>query len=152
MKKQITQEGFDDLMNELENRKSTIRTQIANDIELAREQGDLSENAAYKSAMEAKEFNENRISELESTIKNLEVYEGNEKNNAVELGESIILTNRQTGVEMKFHLVSGSEANPQEKKISVDSPIGKAVVGKKYGSEVKVELPTGTQIFIVKKA
>jgi transcription elongation factor GreA len=152
MKEQITQDGYDELVNELENRKTNLRESIANDIELAREQGDLSENAAYKAAMEAKEFNETRIVEIEQMLQNLEVYESNFKNNTVELGESIRLINKSTGAEMVMRLVHGNEANPAEKKISIDSPIGKAVLGKRYGQEVSIDLPSGKQLFEVHKS
>jgi transcription elongation factor GreA len=151
MKEQITKEGYDELITERDNRVSVIREQIANDIELAREQGDLSENAAYKTAIEAKEFNENRIVEIEQMLQNLEVYQANTRNNTIELGEDVVLINKSTNQRLEIKLVHGNEADPSEGKISIDSPIGKAIVGKKYGQDVTIELPNGKQVFEIQK-
>lgn len=151
-KSPITQEGYDKLVAELEERKTTTRDQIANDIEIARSQGDLSENAAYSAAMSAKEFNENRIEELTELIKNSEIIEGSSNNSKVELGEEFKLVDSATKRTMKYRLVGANEANPQEGKISADSPIGSAVVGKKYGETVEIDLPAGKVKFVIQKS
>lgn len=147
----ITKQGLDDLVAELEERKIKDRDSIANDIDLARQQGDLSENAAYKAAMEAKEFNENRIEELESMIKNAEVTISNPSNMFIEIGEEIILENLKSGAKIKYRLVGASEADPAEKKISIESPIGKAIIGKRYGDKVTITLPSGEAEFKIQK-
>jgi transcription elongation factor GreA len=151
-KSPITQEGYDKLITELEERKTITREQIANDIETARSQGDLSENAAYSAAMTAKEFNENRIEELVELIKNSEIIEGSTNNNKVELGEEITLTDVNTKRKVTYRLVGANEANPQEGKISADSPIGSAILGKNYGDTVEIELPSGKVKFVIAKA
>lgn len=153
IKNPITQEGYEKLIKELNERKTDQRDRIANDIETARAQGDLSENAAYSAAMTAKEFNENRITELEDLIANSEVVENNSKNDSVELGEEFVLVPLGNGgKKMQYRLVGANESNPQEGKISADSPIGNAVVGKSYGSEVTINLPSGEIKFKIERS
>lgn len=148
----LTQEGFDELKEELNERKTTTREKIANDIELAREQGDLSENASYKAAMEDKDFNEIRIEELDRMIGLAEVQVAKPGNNKLDLGESFKLLRTSDKKVVEYKLVGGNEANPQEGKISLDSPIGKAVHGKKFGDIVEIDLPTGSIEFKLEKA
>ena len=148
----VTAQGLTDLKEELNLRLTATREGIANDIETARKQGDLSENAAYKAAMEDKDFNETRISNLEKMIKKALVKGGDHKNNKVDFGETFKLTNKQTGSGVTYTLVGGTEASPADRKISLDSPIGAAVMGKKYGEEVTISLPAGELEFIVEKA
>ncbi|MCA9385783.1 transcription elongation factor GreA [Candidatus Dojkabacteria bacterium] len=148
----LTADGLQELKDELSERVNVTRSKIADDIKLARDQGDLSENAAYKAAMESKDFNENRIDELEKLIKNAVVKKANPKNDKIDLGESVLLVNKDTGKEMKYTIVGSNEADPTKGKISLDSPIGEAVMGKKYGDVVDINLPTGTISFEIKRA
>lgn len=147
----VTHEGYNKLVAELEERKTITREAIANEIEAARAQGDLSENAAYSAAMTSKEFNETRISELEGLIKNSEIIKNNSNDSHLELGEEFILIQSITGDKSVYKLVGANEANPQKGKISVESPIGKAVFGKNYGSEVEIELPSGKIKFTIER-
>lgn len=139
----LTKEGLEELEQELERRKTEDREKIANDIEIAREQGDLSENAAYTSAMEAKSFNEARIGQIEEIIKNAVIEKGSTKDNKVGIGEKFVLERKSDKKKIPYILVGSNEADPQEGKISLESPIGKEVNGKKYGDEITVNLPTG---------
>lgn len=148
----ITQDGYEKLLNELKERETTTREKIANEIENARAQGDLSENAAYTAAMNSKEFNEARITELKELISDSEIIENNTDNNFVEMGEEFILVQQETNKKLKYKLVGVNEANPQEGKISSDSPIGGAVLGQKYGSEVEINLPSGKIKFKIEKS
>lgn len=138
----FTEEGLKNIEEELEDRKTNVRTKIADDIDKAREQGDLSENAAYKAALEAKEFNENRITELEDMLNRATISEKAEKG-LVGIGVKVKLQNLSNNSEYEFDIVGQSEADPVNKKISIESPIGAAIKGKKKGDEVVVDLPTG---------
>lgn len=143
----ITKEGLEELKAELENRKTNIRTKIADDIAKAREQGDLSENAAYSAAMEAKQFNETRIEEIESIIKNSIVKEANTKDKFAGIGEKISIKRESDSTKLTYTLVGENEADPSEGKISIKSPIGNGVSGKKKGDKFTVKLPSGEERF-----
>ncbi|MCA9383513.1 GreA/GreB family elongation factor, partial [Candidatus Dojkabacteria bacterium] len=118
----FTEEGLKNIEEELEDRKTNVRTKIADDIDKAREQGDLSENAAYKAALEAKEFNENRITELEDMLNRATISEKAEKG-LVGIGVKVKLQNLSNNSEYEFDIVGQSEADPVNKKISIESPI-----------------------------
>ncbi len=143
----ITKEGLEELKAELKNRKEILRVEIAKKLKQASEQGDLSENAAYKSAMEDKEFNEARIEELENKIANAVVLKGKKNDTRVGLGETVIVKRMSDGEKKKYTLVGESEADPTEYKISVESPIGRALFGRHKGDTVKVEMPNGEEEF-----
>lgn len=142
----ITQEGYDKLVLELEERKTVVRHEIANKLEQATEQGDLSENAAYKAAIEEKEFNEKKIEDLEALITNSKVMDDSQNTSHAGLGNKVTLR-RSDGQKIVYLLVGKSEANPLEGQISVESPIGKAIYGKTKGQVVKVVLPKRTEEF-----
>lgn len=144
----ITQEGYDKLVAELEERKTVVRNDIANKLELATEQGDLSENAAYKGALEEKEFNEKRIEDLEDLIANSQVIDDSQNTTHIGLGNKVKLR-RSDKVEFSYSLVGKSEANPLEGQISIESPIGKAIYGKSKGQTVQVVLPKKTDEYTV---
>lgn len=147
----ITKQGLADVKKELEDRKTKMRDKLADDIAQAREQGDLSENAAYSAALEAKQFNEARIEELESIIKNSIVKAANKKDTYAGLGENITIVRLSDNKEVTYMLVGENESNPLEGKISIKSPIGKSLVGKKVGDKLVVELPAGKVEFQIKK-
>jgi transcription elongation factor GreA len=107
--------------------------------------GDLSENSEYAAAKENLEFIENRIKELEEILQNAQVAETPKNDNIVELGETVVVSkNGQTQI---FTIVGEFEANPLEGKISVNSPIGKGLLGKKVGEEVSIETPAGVFVY-----
>lgn len=148
----LTEDGVNKVKDELTERKTIIRKKIADEIELARQQGDLSENAAYHAAMKDKEFNDTRIDQLEDTLKYAVVKKSNPKNKTIDLGENFILENISTKKKVEYKLVGANEANPAERKISINSPIGSKVMGKDYGDKVTVTLPSGEVEFKVLKA
>lgn len=144
MKKQyrMTKEGTEELRKELENRIAA-RTQIADRIKTAREFGDLSENAEYSSAMSEKEQNETRIVELEHILNNVQLIVAPKNDSKVRLGSSVKLKSSDDK-EKQFSVVGTVEADPLEGKISDESPIGKALLGKKLGEEVEIVTPVET--------
>ncbi len=140
----VTQEGFDKMIEELKFLKSVERPRLSNAIAEAREKGDLSENAEYDAAKEEQGLLEAQINKLENTIGNARV-----------LDESKIDTSKVTALckvkvknlkikkEMTYQLVSEKEANIKEGKISVQSPIGKGLLGKVIGDVVEIKVPAG---------
>ncbi len=138
----ITQEGYDKLQNELEFLKTVRRKEIAERIQYAKDQGDLSENAEYSEAKDAQAFNEGRIAELSQMIKNLTVVKnGNGNKGGVAMGSTVIATCK--GKEKEFTIVSFNEADPLAGKISNESPLGKAFIGKNKGAKISVSTPNG---------
>lgn len=143
-KVRYTQEGYDLLMEELSNRKTTIRGEIANRIEEARSQGDLSENSEYDDAREAQAKNESRIHEIEELIKRAEIIADDEiDTNVVSTGSTVVLKDMETKKEETYTLVGIAEENFFTNKISEESPVGKAIKGKKKGNTVEVTTPSG---------
>lgn len=143
----LTKEGLEELKKELEERKNGAREKIAQDLKQASEQGDLSENAAYRSAMEEKEFNENRIEELEKMIAKAVVKKGNKADSEAGFGERVFVKRKSDGAKREYILVGDSEADPSEFKISINSPIGQALHGKNIGEIAVVNMPNGQEEF-----
>lgn len=143
---QMTQQAYDELVKELEERKTTEREEIAKEIAEARELGDLSENQPYTVAMERKDMNENRISDLESLIKNVQIVKASSSTSMVTIGSTAVITNLKTKKDRTVILTGSEEteaADPREGKISKDSPIGRAILNAKKGDIVHVDLPVG---------
>ncbi|PIT94647.1 transcription elongation factor GreA, partial [Candidatus Falkowbacteria bacterium CG10_big_fil_rev_8_21_14_0_10_38_22] len=137
----ISQEGYDKLKKELEERINNKRPEIASRIESAKELGDLSENAEYAEAKDEQAFNEGGIAELSALIKNLTVVQSNGDKNKISMGSQLVV--KTEGKEKQFTIVSFNEANPAEGKISNESPLGTAFLGKKKGDKVVVNTPKG---------
>jgi transcription elongation factor GreA len=136
----ISREGLEELKVELRQRLK-MRQEIAKSLEEARGQGDLSENAEYAEAKENQAFNEGRIMELEQMIKNAVVISKNRKDDKVSVG---MVVKAKYGEEtFHFHIVGSEEADPAKGKISNESPLGKALLGRKAGEIVEVETPRG---------
>jgi transcription elongation factor GreA len=145
----ITQEGFDKLKKELEFISTVRRREIADRIEKAKELGDLSENAEYHEAKEAHAFNEGRIAEIKNLLKNLTVVHNGNTTDSISMGSCA--TVRTGDKEKKYCIVSFNEADPQEGKISNESPMGRELIGKKKGDKVIVSTPKGeTEYEIIK--
>lgn len=146
MKKQfrLTQSGVDELQAELD---SLIlkRAGIADAIKTAREQGDLAENAEYQSARAEQERNESRISEIENILLNVEIIKKPKGDSKVQLGSTVKLKGDSKTKE--FQVVGTVEADPLSGKISDESPIGQALLGKKVGDSVEITTPTGTDSY-----
>ncbi|MDB5170784.1 MAG: greA [Candidatus Saccharibacteria bacterium] len=137
----LTQSGIDELKTELD----TLifkRAGIADEIKTAREQGDLSENAEYQSARAEQEKNETRIAEVENILQNVEVIQKPKGDSKVQLGSTVKLKGGSKPKE--FQVVGTVEADPLNGKISDESPIGKALLGKKVGDNVEIVTPAET--------
>jgi len=138
----ITPEGYNKLKDELELLSTIRRREIADRIEKAKELGDLSENAEYTEAKDAQALNDGRIAELMGTLKNVTVVDNNKKTkNEVVMGSTVVV--KYDGQEKEYTIVSFNEASPADGKISNESPIGLAFLGKTKGDEVIVETPRG---------
>lgn len=136
----ISEEGYHKLEEELHTLTTTKRREIADRIERAKELGDLSENAEYSDAKEAQAFNEGRIAEITSLLKNLTVVSGRAKN---EVGMGSKVTVEADKTKKDFTIVSFNEADPLSGKVSNESPLGVAFLGKKIGDSVVVHTPKG---------
>lgn len=134
----LTQAGVDELTKEHE-LLIAERAPVAEKIKIAREFGDLSENAEYQSARQEQERLESRISEVEHILNNVEVIEKPKGDSKVQLGSTVTL---QNGVTKKFQVVGTVEADPLNGKISDESPIGQALLGKKLDDEVEIKTPS----------
>ena len=137
----ITKEGLKKLKDELEQRKTSLRQEIAQAIKEAKEQGDLSENAEYAEAKSQQNENESRIAELEMVLKNSQVVEKDASSEGVQMGSKVRV--KLNGSEMIFEIVGSNEADPANFKISNESPLGKAFWGHRKGEEVDVATPNG---------
>lgn len=140
-----TQKGYQELIDELHYLKHEKREKIKNDIAVARSFGDLSENSEYDEARNEQAKNEARIKELEELVENaLILDESTIDTSVISLGSNVKVWNGATGTEMTFDLVGSNESNPIEGKISDQSPIGAALIGKRVGDEFEVETPAGS--------
>ena len=133
------------LEKELNERKTTIRDEISAQIAVARGFGDLSENAEYDEARKDQSRNETKIIELENMLRNCEVVDEDEVNTeTIGVGNTIEVNNLTTKTKMTVTIVGANETNPKEMKISAESPIGAALLGRKKGEVVDVQVPMGT--------
>lgn len=145
----LTKEGFETLKSELEGLKAK-RPDMAKAIAEAREKGDLSENAEYDAAKNAQGMLEMKINQIETSLLNVRLIDESQVDTSrVSLSTEVKIKNKKTGKEFSYKIVSSSEANIREKKISSDSPIGMGLMGKKPGEEALVETPSGTIAFEV---
>lgn len=141
----LTKERLRELERELHEMKSKGRTEIASKIAEARSHGDLSENAEYDAAKEEQSLFELRISKLQERLARARIIESKDlPNDAVYILSNVTLRDNTTGEEYSYLLVSPEEADFEKDKISVTSPIGKALLKKKIGDVVKVTVPAGS--------
>ena len=139
-----TEEGLKKLRDELNQLKDVERPRASQAIAEARDKGDLSENAEYDAAKEAQGLLELRISKLEATIANARIIDESQLDTSKVLIHSTVeVKNKVNGAVMKYKLVAQSEANLQQGKISVDSPIGKGLLGKSEGDVAPIQVPNG---------
>ena len=138
----FSKEGLEKLKEEYQYRTGQLRLEIAARIKEAKEQGDLSENAEYAEAKEAQSLNEGRVEELKAILDNAVIFsEGAGKSGIVSVGSSLKV---QTGKDVReFSIVGASEADPANGKISNESPLGSAFLGRKKGDKVAVHTPKG---------
>lgn len=142
----LTQSGIDELTAELDTLRHK-RVETAEAIKVARELGDLAENAEYQSARQEQERNDARIDEIEHILANVEVIQSNGKKQ-VGLGSKVTLRNTK-GKEMVLQVVGTIEADPLAQKISDESPIGRALLGKKEGDDVEIKTPAETATYTI---
>ena len=140
----LTPEGYENLKNELEHLKTKGREEVAKAIAEAREKGDLSENAEYDAAKDAQGYLEMKINEKEKILANARILDKSQLDaSSVTILSTVKIKNQRNNKEVSYTLVSESEANLKEKKISVTSPIGKGLLGKKVGEIAQVTTPAG---------
>ena len=140
----LTDDGLKKLEEELENLKTVGRADIAEKIKVARGYGDLSENSEYDEAKNEQAKIEARIVEIEEMLKNVEIIEDVKgKAKTVMVGVKVKVLDEEYGDECEYRVVGSTEADPRDGKISDESPVGRALMGKKIGDEVIVEAPGG---------
>ena len=140
----LSQEGYDKLDAELKDLKTRGRREIAADIAEARAKGDLSENAEYDAAKEAQGHMEDRITKLEDVLANARIIDAKDLDlTKVRVLSKVTILNKKMNKEMQYTLVSPNEADFAKGKISVDSPIGKGLLGKEIGDVVEIQVPAG---------
>jgi transcription elongation factor GreA len=144
----LSKEKFDQLTEELAYLKGTRRKEIAGDLEYARSLGDLSENAEYHQARELQGKIESRIFELENVLKNVEIVKPHHSD-VVNVGATVLVKKKGDTTERTFHIVGGEEADTGEGKISLDSPLGQAMIGKKKKEAFTFTTPSGKEITYV---
>ena len=140
----LTYEGLKKLEDELQDLKVVKRKEVAQKIKEAREQGDLSENAEYDAAKDEQRDIEARIEELEKILKNAEVVDEEEVDlDKINIGCKITILDMEEAEELEYKIVGSTEANSLKGKISNESPVGRALMGKKIGDIVEVETQVG---------
>jgi len=144
----ITREGYETLKRELERLKTVERPQNIRAIEEARGHGDLSENAEFEAAKERQGFIEGRVGELEYKLANAEIIDPTvlPKDRAV-FGSRVVVENIETGESLEYQLVGPDESDIGKGRISVASPLGKSLIGKKTGDEITVHVPGGRRSY-----
>lgn len=147
MTKLLTKEGLKKIQEELEQRKTVLRQEIANAIKEAKEQGDLSENAEYSEAKRQQSENEAKIAELEFMLKEAQVVSYDKSSQVVQMGSKVQV--KFDGSEMDFQIVGSNESDPGAMKISNESPMGKAFMGKNKGDKVEVDTPGGKMKYTI---
>lgn len=140
----MTQQGFEQLKEELNWRQKTERPRIIQAIAEARAHGDLSENAEYHAAKEAQSLNEGRINHLEDTIAHAEIIDISKlSSDTIKFGATIDLIDEETEQNHSYQIVGAHETDAKKGKISISSPLARALIGKKPGDVVEVTLPNG---------
>lgn len=145
----LTPEGYAKLSEELKQLKGEERARIADNIREAKSHGDLRENAMYHEAKLNQRRLEARIAELEKVLQIARVVERQEETGLAGLGSRLQVKDLEWGEELTIELVGAFESDPLANRISVDSPLGQALLGSRSGVEVQVVTPTGTQVYIV---
>jgi transcription elongation factor GreA len=148
----MTAAGYALLENELKHRQSTERPRIIQQITEARTHGDLSENAEYHAAKEQQSHNEGRIAELEDKLARAEVIDVSKlSGDSVKFGATVTLVDEDTDEKKVWQIVGEPEADAKHGKISITSPLARALIGKTKGTSVEVVTPGGARAFEVKK-
>lgn len=141
----LTQEGIDKLKAELQDLTKNQRPQVAKELKDAKELGDLSENASWDAAKNHQAFVEGRIAEVEQILRHVVVITAPKSSSKVDIGSKVHLE-LEDGKQI-YTIVGSTEANPDEGKISNESPIGQALMGKAKGDEVEISVPSGSFVY-----
>ena len=148
----MTTEGYKKLEAELQRLKVEERPRIIQQIADAREHGDLSENAEYHAAKDAQGLNEAKVAEIEDKIGRAEVIDTSKlRGNTVKFGATVALEDEDSGDKVKYKIVGEHEANVRDGKISINSPIARALIGKSKGDSAEVTTPKGTRSYEILK-
>jgi len=148
----MTVEGFKKLEAELHRLKAEERPRIIQQIADAREHGDLSENAEYHAAKEAQGLNEAKVAEIEDKIGRADVIDTSKlSGSTVKFGATVSLEDEDSGDKVKYRIVGEHEANVREGRISINSPIARALIGKSKGDSAEVTTPKGTRSYEILK-
>ncbi|QMV42278.1 transcription elongation factor GreA [Cohnella cholangitidis] len=140
----LTQDGLKRLEDELENLKSVKRREVAERIKVAIGYGDISENSEYEDAKNEQAFIEGRIITLEKMLRNARIINNEEIDlETVSIGSTVVVEDLEYGDTMEYTIVGTAESDPLNNKISNESPVGKAIIGKKKGTTVEVNVPAG---------
>ncbi len=146
----LTGEGLQKLKDELENLKSVKRREIADKIKVALSFGDLSENSEYDEAKNEQGIIEARIAEIEKTLQNVKVLDESDLSTEhISIGNKVVLKDLETNEILELHIVGSKEVDMKKGKISDESPVGRACIGRAKGDIVEVEAPVGTLKFEV---
>jgi transcription elongation factor GreA len=144
----LTKEGFEKLKQEIDFLSTTKRQEVAERIRVAREFGDIAENAEYDDAKNEQAMLEHRIAMLEERMRDARVIQKSEITaDVVSIGSHVRLKDVDANETVEYHIVGSAEANPAENKLSNESPVGKAIIGRKKGETVEVAAPRGTLKF-----
>ena len=148
----MTAEGYATLENELKHRQQVERPRIIQQITDARTHGDLSENAEYHAAKESQSLNEGRIAELEDKLARAEVIDVSKlSGDTIKFGATVTLVDEDTEKKQVWQLVGEPEADAKKGKISITSPLARALIGKAKGANVEVVTPSGAKAYEIKK-
>lgn len=144
----MTQDGYNILEKELSNLKTVERPAVIEAIAVAREHGDLKENAEYHAAREQQSFIEGRIQELEAVLSSAQIIDPTSfSGDTVKFGASVLIVDEDTDVEVTYAIVGHYEANADENRISIQAPISRALIGKSVGDSVEVRTPQGVKTY-----
>ncbi|OHA01041.1 MAG: transcription elongation factor GreA [Candidatus Sungbacteria bacterium RIFCSPLOWO2_02_FULL_48_13b] len=149
MSQYLSPEGLEKLKNEMADLKTTVRRSVADRIESAKSLGDLSENAEYQEAKDAQSQNEARIAELEDILRDAVLISAKHRTDVVDIGSTVEVESDSAG-KINYTIVGSEEADPINGKISNESPLGSAFLGKKIGDRVDVRIPAGTNQFTIR--
>ena len=147
----LTPEGLDNLERRLKHLREARRAEVAERLRQAMaEGGELSENAEYEDAKNEQAFLEGEIARLEEILSNVQIIEATDNKDIVAIGAVVTVVEQGSKEQEVYHIVGSAEANPRQGKISIESPLGKALLGKKVKEKVVVKAPDGDLTFVVK--
>lgn len=145
---ELTKEGVEKLKNELVELKDVKRPEVVKQLQEARAQGDLSENADYDAAREAQARTEARIKEIENILENAKIIRVSSNDGKVNIGKTVTMNFVERKKQVTYKLVGTIEANPSQNMISIESPVGKAIIGLSIGETTQVRLENGKIIHV----